>query len=524
MNLRIQGYNRYQDLQVPYVQILNNSCNISDLNQRLRGYNSNRWSLTANDYLVPYMVNDINYNDIQMFIPSGLTTVENKEYKDRIERYTINTDKTFNMCIIYTNNIDDTNNWMPESYEEITDEDNTSAISVAITQFKDVMQRLFNDYYGDAEATINIDFKFFKSTTKKSLITVCNACYNKDYRETYFTLALSQLVYPELYEDFTQQEKDVYLELLHQMCLKRKVKTRIQEKADVLETLTKYTDYFSSRNVTRTISLLIKQRIQTLRNSVNYYNEQASSFLRQYTQAVTDFNNASKELQDKENNAAAELNELKTTLSQPFISNLNIDGNYLIFTLQSYMDFYDTDLLDCVLNGLDNRDDMESENFKVFLTEVFKEQHYKLRVRSKFQYKLDTHDTNYRLNTSQDDYTADADNRLCNPHLLFYNCLGNYAAQLAKAQADSNLDIFINLALASTRSINFADGAVCSRWKCYFNPDNTNNWLNRRCLEDEEGNLYTIKEVIDKVKYADAPVIEPQDTLTPEEREAEYEW
>ena len=309
------------------------------------------------------------------------------------------------------------------------------------------------------------------------------------------------------------------------MYLKRIVKSKIQEKADVLSHLDKYTEYFSDRNVTRTINLLIKQRIQVLKRDVDQYANQASDLLHQYTNAVANFNNASKELQDKEANAATELNELKQTLNQPFMKNIRITGDTMLFTLQSYMDFYDTDLLDCVLNGLSGVN-TESENFKIFLTEVFKEQHYKLRVQSNFQYRLTTsnRNDNYSLRVNQEDYDAEQHERLCNPHLLFFSCLGNYAAQLAKAQADSNLDIFIGLALASTRSINFADGAVCSRWKGYFDPDNYNNWLNRSCLEDEEGNVYTIKEVIDKAKYANVPVIEPQDPLTQIEREAEYEW
>ena len=519
MNLNISGYNRWQDCQQPYNQLMANTCNISDLVRRLRGYNSTRWQLTAEDYLIPYMINDINYHGIQMFIPSDLT-VRLREYKDRIENYTVDTPKTFNMCIIYTNNIEDADSWMPESYEELIEDETPTGI--AISQFKNVMQRLFDD----CDEGITSDFKFYKSTTKNSLVTVCNACYNKQFREHYFTLALSQLVYPELYEDFTQQEKDIYLELLHQMYLKRIVKTRIQEKADTVACLNKYTDYFSDRNVTRTISLLIKQRIQSLKCSVDNYANQASDLLNQYTQAVANFNNASKELLDKEANSASELNELKQTLNQPFIQHISISGDIMQFTLQSYMDFYDTDLLDCVLNGLSGVSP-ESENFKIFLTEVFKEQRYKLRVQSNFQYNLNVLNRDrgtYSLRVNQADYDAETNERLCNPHLLFFSCLGSYAAQLAKAQADSNLDVFISLALASTRSINFADGAVCSRWKGYFDPDNYNNWLNRRCLEDEEGNIYTIKEVIDKAKYADIPVIEPQDILTPEEREAEYEW
>jgi hypothetical protein len=195
----------------------------------------------------------------------------------------------------------------------------------------------------------------------------------------------------------------------------------------------------------------------------------------------------------------------------------------MYFTLQSYLDYYDTDLLDCVLNGLDDAY-VKENNYSIFLNEVFKNQHYKLRVQSNFQYQLTNgNNRGYGIRVNQDDLGADMNNRLCNQHLQFYNCLGSYAAQLAKAQADGNLAVFIGLALASTRSINFADGAVNNRLKDEFDPDDT-NILNRKCLEDEEGNLYTIKEVIDKVKYNDIPVIEPQDTLTPEEREAEFVW
>ena len=524
MFIHANGYNRYQDLQAPYNAILPSGISIYGLNQVTHDYGGMLYPPNTEDRLLPYLVNDVGYHAKQMFIPNcdSLTTEEIREYKNLIDGYTVNLPNTFNMCILYTNDLEETNNWLPDNYEEIVEDD--TEVGTAIAQFKNVMQRLYED---DGYDLWNIDYKFFKLNTRHSLIAVCNNCYMKQHRIEYFTLALAQLVFPELYTNFIQEEKDIYTEMLHQVILKRMVRARVQDKADILATTTKYNDYFSEKNIVRTLNLLMRQRIQTLKDNVERYHGQAEDLLRQYTEAVTNFNNASQEMIAKESNANSEIEELKTILNQPYISNIRINGNTMYLTFQSYLDYYDTDLLDCVLNGLETVRTRD-ENYSIFLNEVFKGEHYRLRVQSNFRYQLAGNNRGlYNIRVNQDDYDAEAHERLCNPHLQFYNCLGSYASQLAKAQADSNLAVFIGLALASTRSINFADGAVSNRLKEAFDPDRNDNILNRKCLEDAEGNLYTIKEVIDKVKYA-SPVVETQDTLVyplpTEESEAEFVW
>ena len=51
-----------------------------------------------------------------------------------------------------------------------------------------------------------------------------------------------------------------------------------------------------------------------------------------------------------------------------------------------------------------------------------------------------------------------------NPHIHYYSCLGDYLPQIIEAHAKKDLVLFNNLAIASTRSINFRDGAVMNRW------------------------------------------------------------
>jgi hypothetical protein len=90
---------------------------------------------------------------------------------------------------------------------------------------------------------------------------------------------------------------------------------------------------------------------------------------------------------------------------------------------------------------------------------------------------------------------------LYNPHTYFFSCLGDYKPQLINAQAQQDLLMFNNIALASVKSINFRDGAVMNRWcntlRSYVE---TSGWmqqkvLNIKCLEDEEGNFHSINDI-----------------------------
>ena len=74
---------------------------------------------------------------------------------------------------------------------------------------------------------------------------------------------------------------------------------------------------------------------------------------------------------------------------------------------------------------------------------------------------------------------------------------------MANAVGKQDLTMFINLAIASNKSINFRDGTVMNRWKEWFQyqfaheEDNydSRTYLTIPCLIDEDGIEYSFSEV-----------------------------
>ena len=57
---------------------------------------------------------------------------------------------------------------------------------------------------------------------------------------------------------------------------------------------------------------------------------------------------------------------------------------------------------------------------------------------------------------------------------------------------DQDLTMFVNIALAAARSINFGDGAVCNRFFEYLSNAFRNDYYgNIKCLE-KDGKIYTL--------------------------------
>ena len=91
-----------------------------------------------------------------------------------------------------------------------------------------------------------------------------------------------------------------------------------------------------------------------------------------------------------------------------------------------------------------------------------------------------------------------------NPHTHFYNCLGDYEPQLRKLHNEKDLLMYNNVAIASTKSINFRDGAVTRRWleditrwvdaEPNYNPYSI-SLIDIKAFEDEQGNLHSFREL-----------------------------
>ena len=100
---------------------------------------------------------------------------------------------------------------------------------------------------------------------------------------------------------------------------------------------------------------------------------------------------------------------------------------------------------------------------------------------------------------------------LFNPHLHYYSCMGDYRPAMTKAMRDSDITMFINIGLATTKSINFKDGAVIGRWIEEMNNtwlhDNSNVMFDLRCIESDN-QMYTVREWIENNNFDEEPELE----------------
>lgn len=388
-----------------------------------------------------------------------------------------------NLLTLYlpTNKIDLALNYLIEdyNYECLTDELENYVIK-ATEQLK---TRVYSNY---------IRAKIIKKNNKTILITNFY-----DYAQlTYFFLFVGLIpkLYPEYLEVFSDIELDYFNEMLHRSQLKRIVNSDITEK---YINLFKQQNYINKENdliFNGMLNRLIENKTIQYKRLIELANEDAQSALKRYDQALENYNKASKGLTELESNAENILSEFKTALAMTNIVEIEPLGNDFYITFKVPATFYDIDEAECYIRNIND------EKVKQLYTDVFLNQTYKINLISKFWFSIDSNNQ-YRVPGTMPKTALQEHQALFNPHLEYFSCLGDYKPQLINMFREQNIVVYNNLAIASTKSINFRDGAVMNRWKDFFeNILNKNNYdwesyVKIPCLEDNEGNLHTLEEL-----------------------------
>lgn len=489
-----------------------------------------RWSYIENAYVdalfLPFKFNGINVVQKTYCIPSSQHEDYN-QYKQNAKEYIENNlqlidNNEFLLMDIYTNNIEDFVNTLSNTdYIELDNQD--------VIDYLDKANLQLSERIG-----FSVNYKVLKSTIKHMLILIMD--YD-DYQNKSMQLALYGLT-PEIYEDykekFNEYELAFFIELVHRSQLKRITNTYIKELFTIMCNSNKYINSLQDIKFNKALEQIINANKTTLSDTIDQAQREADVALINYTKAKETFYNSSNQLQEFMNKADEILENYKTALKADYIKDINIDGNAIKFKINTVIDFYDTDALSCIIHN-------QTSKIQKFLNDVFIEGKYKVHVETQWKYYISNANTfSYSNEISID--TLNKDNCMFNPHLYYFNCLGTYKPELANAQAKYDLIMFINLALASTRSINFSDGAVTRRW---FNElidsiENRFNYYigigNIKCFEDEKGNMLSFDDIT-KEPEPEPIELDVEDTLEDsveveeiidqelhEEVEEEYEW
>lgn len=453
--------------------------------------------LKVKDTLFPLFINNIMFDGYAFTIPDNQTQELKEHTKNRIKNIIdLSDDNKLNIINIFSHDINSIDEYIPQLIEAESD---------ALTAYKEIYKTQVNrnlEDYGLVPGDYSV--RIFKHPTKHILVCVHNYYDTKQHRPLSFSMSLINVVFEDINEMFNFEEQEYFREMRHQLSLKRMSKTIVEDKLNTVLHSQKVRDFINDKQLTIIINNVINQRENTLNNLIQRKYHDIEGSLTNYSNALREYQDLKTELVRYQNNKDSLIEEYNEALSYDWIKNVNIGDTSLKFDILTYADYYDTDLLECFINGYSTYDDEVKCNYITFLKEVFLKGKYKFKIQAHFNYSFN-HNSRFLENRP-----VTIDDHAFNPHLYYYSCLGTYKTHMIKAEAEQNLISFVNLALASTRSINFADGAVTSRWREAFDPHDYYNILDVPCIECEDGTSITPKQLFDRVN--NEVVEEPEET------------
>lgn len=343
-----------------------------------------------------------------------------------------------------------------------------------------------------SEQTIQV----IKSRTKHMIVTLTSYKDRAQESDFYLTLGLIPILFEDYKQKFNETEIEFFKVLVNRSQVKRIANVKPTEAFQALLNNEKYLKRFNKIKTEAVIIQLVNNRINEAENRVAESMRHAEHCLNDYHLYKKRYFEAQDFLNTARNNREEYVDELSDALNMDSVVRVDISRGVLEIYFKAPADFYNQDEAEIIIN---NR---TSGWLHKFFTEVFIEQKYKLNILTRFVF-------NYNMSNDNDTFNKpgslsydllNQNNAMFNPHIQYYSCLGDYLPQLTEAHAKKDLVMFNNLAIASTRSINFRDGAVMNRWLDTLSTNHIDNY-NRidlydiKCLEDENHNMHSIREL-----------------------------
>lgn len=338
--------------------------------------------------------------------------------------------------------------------------------------------------------------KVIKSRAKHMIVTLTNLKDRDQESDFFLTLGLIPVLFEDYKQRFNETEIEFFKVLVNRSQVKRIANVKATEAFQNLLNNEKYLRRYNKIRTEAVIIQLVNNRISEAENRVTDFIRQAEHCLNEYHTYKKRYFEAQDFLTTTKNNKDEYVNELTDALNMNNVVRVDINRGVIEIYFKTYADFYNQDEAEIIIN---NR---TSGWLNKFFTEVFIEQKYKLNILTKFIFKYNISDDNAAF-SKPSNLTYDIlkqYNAIFNPHIQYYSCLGDYLPQLIEAHAKKDLVMFNNLAIASTRSINFRDGAVMNRWLDTLLNNHIENYTHIslydiKCLEDEDHNLHSIREL-----------------------------
>ena len=453
------------------------------------------YSQQVGDINLPLVMNGFNY----MTQTIGLDYEDGHNQEDYIRMLNRNLkDTDIAVDIVYTNNMD-------KAKKAISD------LEVYKIATPDAIQALFNKCTKQIEIRNglgdNHESTLYVHKTSKQLVIVTNVFDINQASQFYLAYGLIPVIFKDVNDKLNETELTFFKTLVNRSQVKRITNVTALENFDKIVSLTntKYKDVVQQTKLKLIVTNIVENNIRKARNSVTKTITESETVLKKYEELRVQYYKAQDLLNNLTNRQEETMTEITTAISMKEIYDVEVNNNYLVLYIKAALQYINTEEAELVINN------MHDCFAKTFFKDIFLDQKYKLMVLSKFIYPFDGASTD--LVTVTTPSNMEKANAIINPHIFFYNCLGDYVAELRNARAKQDLLIFSNLAIASTKSLNFRDGAVINRFRDWLNSlvddsqygYDTERVRNAKCLIDAEGNAHSIKEI-----YLDAPSTEAQ--------------
>ena len=179
---------------------------------------------------------------------------------------------------------------------------------------------------------------------------------------------------------------------------------------------------------------------------------------------------------------------------------VSVNDDTIRFTVKDYLTYWDRDMAEEIISnrrsyvyypgGNDMSEKIPADDMEMLMKSIFVDE--KLKIKFCSAYDLQLYGRVRGIGGFQYDYNCS--DAMANPHIDFYECLGNYTQVFAELLKDRDYIGAIEQCIASCKSLNFGDSIVMSRFMevLYGLQSEKNN----RCIELPNGTVVDPKRAI----------------------------
>ena len=358
--------------------------------------------------------------------------------------------------------------------------------------------------------SIHQHIRIFKSKVKHMILILTDYADIDQESESFLALGLAPIFFEDYKAKLNELELEYFKTLVNRSQVKRISNVKATNCFNALNSIEKYHDLEREIRYQSLFKRVAEARIRNVESQLTSCRSRADDAMRIYDESLAKIHNYEILINSFKEGTNSIIEELTTISKMKGVYDLNTNGSDgLNITFRIPLDYFDADEAECAIRNVNN------QNVVRFINDVFIEQKFKLMIRVDAFYSYSPNDSFRDFSCISEDRCKEI-NAMFNPHFQFYHCLGDYKPTLIKAMREQDLTLFVNVALAAARSMNFKDGAVCNRWFNWLAVafDGNDYYLTMKCLE-KDGKLYSLYQWLnnefDDAEEPEVNVIEPED-------------